>query len=94
MVCEDGDLLDELFYQSFVELCNVGFLSGDEVLQLLDTTITKGLQWQLQRIEQIDFRNIMENFVIVGDCATGKTSLASEIGRYALLKRAKVQYIS
>ena len=52
------------------------------------------MQWQLQRIEQIDFRNIMENFVIVGDCATGKTSLASEIGRYALLKMAKVQYIS
>ncbi len=58
------------------------------------TTITKGLQWQLQRIEQIDFRNIMENFVIVGDCATGKTSLATEIGGYALVKLAKVQYIT
>lgn len=56
--------------------------------------ITKGLQWQLQRIEQIDFRNIMENFVIVGECATGKTSLATEIGVYALEKLAKVQYIS
>lgn len=42
--------------------------------------ITKVLQWQLQRAEQIDFRNTTENFVIVGDCATGKTSLASEIG--------------
>lgn len=58
------------------------------------TKITKGLQWQLQRAEQIDFRNAMENFVIVGDCATGKTSLASEIGGYALAKMAKVQYIS
>ena len=56
--------------------------------------ITKGLQWQLQRAEQIDFRNTMENFVIVGDCATGKTSLASEIGGYALAKLAKVQYIT
>ena len=36
VVGKDGDLLDELFYQSFVELCNVGFLSGDEVLQLGD----------------------------------------------------------
>ena len=58
------------------------------------TKITKGLQWQLQRAEQIDFRNATENFVIVGDCATGKTSLASEIGGYALEKLAKVQYIS
>ena len=56
--------------------------------------ITKGLQWQLQRAEQIDFRNTTENFVIVGDCATGKTSLASEIGGYALAKLAKVQYIT
>ena len=37
MVGKDGDLLDELFYQSFVELCNVGFLYGDEVLQFLDS---------------------------------------------------------
>ena len=58
------------------------------------STITKGLQWQLQRIEQIDFRNSTENFVIVGDCATGKTSLATEIGGYALAKMAKIQYIS
>ena len=56
--------------------------------------ITKGLQWQLQRTEQIDFKNSIENFVIVGDCATGKTSLTSEIGGYALSKMAKVQYIS
>ena len=56
--------------------------------------ITKGLIWQLQRIEQFDFRNSTENFVVVGDCATGKTSLAAEIGGYALDKLAKVQYIS
>lgn len=36
MVGKDGDLLDELFHQSLIELCNVGFLPGDEVLQLLD----------------------------------------------------------
>lgn len=29
--------------------------------------ITKGLQWQLQRAVQINFRNDIENFVIVGD---------------------------
>lgn len=36
MVSEDGDLLDELFDQSLIKLCDIGFLSGDKVLQLLD----------------------------------------------------------
>jgi len=36
VVGEDGDLLDELFDQSFIKFCDVGFLTGDEVLQLLD----------------------------------------------------------
>ena len=36
MVGKDGDLLDELFDQRFIKLCDVGFLTGDEVLQLLD----------------------------------------------------------
>ena len=35
-VGEDGDLLDELFDQSFIKLFDVGLLPGDEVLQLLD----------------------------------------------------------
>ena len=32
VVGKDGDLFDELFYQSFVELCDVCFLLGDKVL--------------------------------------------------------------
>ena len=36
VVGEDGDLLDELFNQSLIKLRDVGFLTGDEVLQLLD----------------------------------------------------------
>lgn len=35
-VGKDGDLLDELFNQSFIELCDVCFLFGDKVLQLFD----------------------------------------------------------
>ena len=54
--------------------------------------ITKGLIWQLQKLEQFDFRNGTQNIVIVGDCATGKTALACEIGGYALVKRARVRY--
>ena len=54
--------------------------------------ITKGLIWQLQNLEQFDFKNDIQNFVIIGDCATGKTALACEIGGYALEKRARVRY--
>ena len=56
--------------------------------------ITKGLTWQLQKLEQFDFKNDIQNFVIVGACATGKTALACEIGGYALEKKARVRYTS
>ena len=36
VVGEDGDLLDELFNQSLIKSCDVGFLPGDEVLKFLD----------------------------------------------------------
>ena len=36
VILEDGDLLDELFDQSLIKFCDVGFLPGDEVLQFLD----------------------------------------------------------
>ena len=56
--------------------------------------ITQGLKWQLQKIEQFNFKEDMQNFVIVGDCVTGKTSLATEIGGYAIDKGASVQYVT
>ena len=37
VVAKDGNFVDELFDQSLIELCDVGLLSGDEVLQLLDS---------------------------------------------------------
>lgn len=36
VVVEDGDPLDEFFYQSFIELFDVAFLPGDEALLYLD----------------------------------------------------------
>lgn len=36
VVGKDGDFLDELFDQSLIELSDVGFLTGNEVLQLFD----------------------------------------------------------
>ncbi|MBR2178710.1 MAG: ATP-binding protein, partial [Paludibacteraceae bacterium] len=46
----------------------------------------------LQKLEQFDFKNELQSIVIVGDCATGKTALACEIGGYALERRARVRY--
>ena len=36
MIGKYRDLFDELFDQSLIKLCDVGFLPGDEVLQFLD----------------------------------------------------------
>lgn len=58
------------------------------------TRITEGLKWQLEKIKRIDFTSTKQNIFIVGDCSTGKTSLASELGNDALEKGAKVIYIT
>lgn len=57
-----------------------------------ETRITAGLRWQLQEIEMLDFKNNIQNIVIVGDCATGKTSLATKIARDAINKGAEAVY--
>lgn len=57
-----------------------------------ETRITAGLRWQLQEIEMLDFENNIQNIVIVGDCATGKTSLATKIARDAINKGAEAVY--
>jgi len=59
-----------------------------------DMTISQGLKWQLKEIEKIDFKNIKQNIVIVGDVATGKTSLATYITRTAIQKGAKAIYFA
>ncbi len=59
-----------------------------------DSAISQGLKWQLKEIEKIDFKNIKQNIVIVGDVATGKTSLATYITRNAIQKGAKAIYFA
>jgi len=59
-----------------------------------DSLITQGLKWQLKEIEKIDFKNTKQNIVIVGDVATGKTSLATYITRTAIQKGAKAIYFA
>ena len=59
-----------------------------------ETRITDGLKWQLSKIKEIDFTDTKQNIFIVGDCSTGKTSLASTIGLNALEKGSKVIYVT
>ena len=59
-----------------------------------DSIISQGLKWQLKEIEKIDFKNIKQNIVIVGDVATGKTSLATYITRTAIQKGARAIYFA
>ena len=49
-----------------------------------ESRITAGLRWQLEEIRKIDFQNATQNIIIVGDCATGKTSLAARIAKEAI----------
>ena len=59
-----------------------------------DMTISQGLKWQLKEIEKIDFKNIKQNIVIVGEVASGKTSLATYITRTAIQKGARAIYFA
>ena len=59
-----------------------------------DSIISQGLKWQLKEIEKIDFKNIKQNIVIVGEVATGKTSLATYITRTAIQKGVKGIYFA
>ncbi|MFA5766222.1 MAG: ATP-binding protein [Bacilli bacterium] len=59
-----------------------------------ETKITDGLKWQLSKIKEIDFTNKQQNIFIIGECSTGKTSLASTIGMDVLDKGAKVIYLT
>ena len=56
--------------------------------------ISEGIKWQIEVIKKIDFPNTHQNIFIVGECSTGKTALASELGNAALDKGAKVMYIT
>lgn len=57
-----------------------------------ESRITAGLRWQLEELKKIDFHSTRQNVVIVGDCATGKTSLAVQLARDAIRSGASAVY--
>lgn len=54
--------------------------------------ISSGLQWQLDRIKNFDFKTEHQNIIIIGKCCRGKTSLAVDISLEAIQKGAMVVY--
>ncbi len=87
-------LLEEVNIRSVNRLKEAKKVSRLKQMIFDETKITDGLKWQLSKIKEIDFANIKQNIFIVGECSTGKTSLASNIGMDALDRGAKVVYLT
>lgn len=57
-----------------------------------ETRITSGLRWQLEELKKTDFHHNVQNLMIVGECATGKTALAAKIAKEAIQNGASAVY--
>lgn len=87
-------LLEEVNIRNANKLKDIKKISRLKTLVFDETRITDVLKWQLSKIKEFDFTNNKQNIFIVGDCSTGKTSLASSIGLNAIEKGTKVIYIT
>lgn len=87
-------LLEEVNIRNANKLKDIKKISRLKTLVFDEIRITDGLKWQLSKIKEFDFTNNKQNIFIVGDCSTGKTSLASSIGLNAIEKGTKVIYIT
>lgn len=87
-------LLEEINIRNANKLKDYKKNSRLKQLTFDETRITEGLKWQLSKLKEFDFASNKQNIFIVGDCSTGKTSLASTLGMNALEKGAKVIYIT
>ena len=87
-------LLEEVNIRSVNRLKEAKKVSRLKQMIFDETKIIDGLKWQLSKIKEIDFANKKQNIFIIGECSTGKTSLASNIGMDALDRGAKVVYLT
>lgn len=87
-------LLEEVNIRSVNRLKEAKKVSRLKQMIFDETKIIDGLKWQLSKIKEIDFANKKQNIFIIGECSTGKTSLASNIGMNALDRGAKVVYLT
>ena len=54
--------------------------------------VGSGTAWQIEQLETLDWIDKEQNLVIIGKCGSGKTSLASYLGKLALESGEKVAY--
>ena len=54
--------------------------------------LNSGAEWQIEKLESLEWIEEDRNLIILGDCATGKTAFASHIGRKALAADIRVAY--
>lgn len=87
-------LLEEVNIRKKNKLKDLKHMSRLKPLVFDEMRISDGLKWQLSRIKEMDFNETRENIIIVGDCSTGKTSLATTIGNCAIEKGTKVVYVT
>jgi DNA replication protein DnaC len=87
-------LLEEVNIRKKNKLKDLKHMSRLKPLVFDELRISDGLKWQLSRIKEMDFNETRENIIIVGDCSTGKTSLATAIGNCAIEKGTKVVYVT
>lgn len=60
----------------------------------LKSRVNSGIAWQIEKLEEMQWLDEAQNLIIIGNCDTGKTSLASYLGRKALEKGEKVLYLN
>lgn len=87
-------LLEEVNIRNANKLKDIKKTSRLKNLTFDETRITEGLKWQLSKLKEFDFSSNKQNIFIVGDCSTGKTSLATSIGNNAIEMGAKVIYLT
>lgn len=54
--------------------------------------LNKGVKWQIEQLEQLEWIEASEDLAIIGRCDTGKTSLATHLGELALKGGYRVYY--
>lgn len=86
------DFLDGRTYHSIDRLREIEHDARLPKKEFSHKTITEGLELELTKIKNFDFKNWKANILIVGDCCTGKTSVAVEIAKAAIEKEARVIY--
>ena len=60
--------------------------------EFLPAKLNSGVKWQIEQLEKLRWIDEDQNLFIIGKCGTGKTSLASHLGKKAIAADIKVSY--